>query len=225
MGCTKTKLVKSGSEDITEAKELWMMGRGIMMGYANREDATNKDITEDGWLKSGDLCRIENGYHFIVGREKDLIITAGGENIAPQPIHEKVKGYLPIISQVLLLGDKQKFVSTFLTLAVEVNNETMEPTNKLSSAARDWCREIAGSSALTVEDVLNGPDTKIMRHIQAGIDAANKMSVSRAQKIQKWMILPRDFSIPGGEMGPTMKVKRNYVTKKYQHCLEKIYQG
>jgi len=221
----KTKLVQSGNEDIDEAKELWMWGRSIMMGYANREDATKKDVTEDGWLKSGDLCRIENGYHFIVGREKDLIITAGGENIAPQPIHEKVKEYLPIISQVLLLGDKQKFVSTFLTLAVEVDTETLEPTNKLSSAARDWCREVAGSSAVTVDDVLNGPDAKVMRHIQAGIDAANRMAVSRAQKIQKWMVIPRDFSIPGGEMGPTMKVKRNYVTKKYQHCLEKIYQG
>ena len=125
---------------MTEAEELWIAGRHIMMGYLNREDATRKDMTEDGWLKTGDLVSIDqDGFHFIVGREKDLIITAGGENIAPQTIHDAVKEKLPVISQVLLLGDKQKFVSTFLTLAVEVNPDTLEPSNKLSSAARDWC--------------------------------------------------------------------------------------
>merc|ERR1719222_1602949 len=78
--------------------------RPIMMGYAGRQDATRKDMTEDGWLRSGDLVSIDNeGFHAIVGREKDLIITAGGENIAPQPIHDLVKEQLPIISQVLLL--------------------------------------------------------------------------------------------------------------------------
>merc|ERR1712021_231629 len=122
-------------------------------------------------------------------------------------------------SQVLLLGDKQKYISSFLTLAVEINPDTMEPSNRLTSAARDWCRDVAGSPATTAEDVLKGPDSRVMRAIQTGIDRANKESVSRAQVIQKWMVLPRDFSIPGGEMGPTMKVKRNYVTKKYQHCI------
>ena len=78
-----------------------MWGRHIMMGYIYREDATKKDMSEDGWLRTGDLADIDNeGFHRIVGREKDLIITAGGENIAPQPIHDKVKEALPIISQV-----------------------------------------------------------------------------------------------------------------------------
>ena len=117
-----------------------------MMGYAYREDATRKDMSEDGWLRTGDLADIDNeGYHRIVGREKDLIITAGGENIAPQPIHEEVKKRLPIVSQVLLLGDKQKFVSTFLTLAVDVDPDTMEPSNILTSAAQDWCRKVKSS--------------------------------------------------------------------------------
>lgn len=219
----KSRLVQPSDEEVTESEELWMMGRHIMMGYLNREDATRKDMTEDGWLKTGDLVSIDkDGFHFIVGREKDLIITAGGENIAPQTIHDAVKEKLPVISQVLLLGDKQKFVSTFLTLAVEVNPDTLEPSNKLSSAARDWCRSV-GSNANTVEDCLRGPDHKVMRGIQAGIDAANRQAVSNAQRIQKWMILPRDFSLPGGEMGPTMKVKRGAVTKKYQSAVEKIY--
>ena len=74
-----------------------------------------------------------------------------------------------------------------------------------------------------MEDIVNGPDGKVMRGLQAGIDAANREAVSNAQKIQKWMILPRDFSIPGGEIGPTMKVKRQAVTKMYQKQIEKIY--
>lgn len=220
-----SKLVPSSDAEVTDSEELWMSGRHIMMGYLNREDATRKDMTEDGWLKTGDLVSIDqDGFHFIVGREKDLIITAGGENIAPQTIHDTVKDKLPIISQVLLLGDKQKFISTFLTLSVEVNTDTMEPTNKLSSAARDWCRSV-GSNANTIEDILRGPDNRVMKGLQAGIDAANRQAVSNAQKIQKWMILPRDFSLPGGEMGPTMKVKRGAVTKKYQSAVDKIYQN
>jgi long-chain-fatty-acid--CoA ligase ACSBG len=197
VGCAlpglKSKLTRPGNSEVTEDKELEMWGRNIMMGYANRPDATKKDMSEDGWLKSGDLAAIDSeGFHSIVGREKDLIITAGGENIAPQPIHDQVKAELPVISQVLLLGDKQKFASCFLTLAVEVDTETMEPTGRLSSAARDWCQSV-GSKATTVQELLEGPDIAAMRAIQAGIDKANKMATSNAARIQKWMVIPRDF--------------------------------
>jgi len=218
-----SQLIKAGNEEVTDDKELMMWGRHVMMGYVNREDATRKDMTEDGWLKSGDLVSIDpDGFHFIVGREKDLIITAGGENVAPQPIHDHVKEQLPVISQVLLIGDKQKFLSCLLTLAVEVDPDTLEPSGRLSSAAKDWCRS-QGSQANTVQDVLEGPDLAVMRGIQAGIDRANRQAVSNAQRIQKWMVIPKDFSIPGGEMGPTMKIKRIAVTKKYAASIDKIY--
>ena len=138
---TKLLHFQSTDAEVTDAKELCMWGRHVMMGYAYREDATRKDMTEDGWLRTGDLVEIDpEGFHFIVGREKDLIITAGGENVAPQPIHDAVKAKLPVISQVLLLGDKKKFCSTFLTLAVEVDPDTMEPSSQLTPAALDWCR-------------------------------------------------------------------------------------
>ena len=80
-----------------------------------------------------------------------------------------------------------------------------------------------GSDASTVKDIMKGPDAKVMKAIQAGIDAANKEAASNAQKIQKWMIIPRDFSIPGGEIGPTLKVKRQQVVKMYQKQINKIY--
>jgi len=218
----KIKLERSSDPEI-EAGEIWGWGRNIMMGYLNRQDATQKDMTDDGWFKTGDLGEIDrDGFHFIVGREKDLIITGGGENVAPKLIQEKIQEELPIIAHALVLGDKQKFISCFLTLAVEVNPDTMEPSRRLTSAAIEWCRSI-GSTANTVTDVLKGPDSRIMRGIQAGIDRANKKAVSNASRVQKWMVLPQDFSVPGGELGPTLKVKRQYITKRYQKSIEKIY--
>ena len=101
MGSCMSKLSTPSNTDITEDKELCMWGRHVMMGYKDREDATRKEMTEDGWMRSGDLFKIDSDdYHYIVGRAKDLIITSGGENIAPQPIQEAVKRELPCVSQV-----------------------------------------------------------------------------------------------------------------------------
>jgi len=219
----KSKLSTPGNADITDDKELCMWGRHVMMGYKDREDATRKEMTEDGWMKSGDLFTIDSdGFHYIVGRDKDLIITAGGENIAPQPIQEAIKTELPCVSQVLILGDKQRFLSCFLTLLVDVNLETMEPTKTLTGAAKDWCRSV-GSGANTVDDILGGPDRNVMSAIQNGLDRVNGKAVSNAQRIQKWTVIPNDFSLPGGELGPTMKVKKNVVAKKYKNCIDNIY--
>lgn len=218
----QSKLVKSDDPEV-EDSELWMWGRNIMMGYLNREDATKKDMTPDGWMKSGDLAVIdENGFHFIVGREKDLIITAGGENVAPAPIQAAIKQELPIIGNALLLGDKLKFLSCFLTLAVDINMDTLEPSNNLTPNARAWCQSV-GSNATTVEQIIKRPDTRVMAAIQAGIDRVNAVAPSNAQRIQKWMVLPKDFSQPGGEIGPTMKLKRKAITQKYDKSIGKIY--
>ena len=98
----------------------------------------------------------------------------------------------------------------------------MEPKSKLERNTLEWCKE-QGSKAETLDDVLRGPDTIVMEAIQAGIDRYNKKATSNAQKIQKWTILPTDFSIPGGEIGPTMKVKRHFVMKKYCDNVDKLY--
>ena len=107
-------LHQSDNDSIDTERELWTWSRSVMMGYAGREDATLKDMTEDGWLKTGDLVREEQGFHFIVGREKDLIITAGGENVAPQPINERVLDNLPIISQVASLRSQETYQTELL---------------------------------------------------------------------------------------------------------------
>ena len=150
-----------------------------MMGYAYREDATRKDMTEDGWLRTGDLADIDNeGYHRIVGREKDLIITAGGENVPPVLIEDSIIEELPCLSNAMLIGDRRKFLSCLLTLKVEVDADTLEPTDKLASAAVDWCKEI-GSKAKTVDEAINDP--AVTKAIQSSMDRVNGNATSNAQ--------------------------------------------
>ena len=123
--------------------EFCMWGRNVMMGYLGREDKTSEDIDPEGWLHSGDLAtKDKDGFYFITGRIKELLITAGGENIAPCPIEDNIKAELPIVSNAILIGDKQKFLTTFLTLKTVVDPKTEEPTRELMPAAVDWCKEL-----------------------------------------------------------------------------------
>ena len=159
----------------------------------------------------------------IKGRIKEMVITAGGENIAPTPIEDTIKEMLPCLSNVIVIGDKKKFLSCFLTF--KNNNTPMEmPTDSLSPAAIDWCRS-AGSNATKVSDILSDPDKNqtLMAAVQDGIDRANERAVSRAACVQKWAILPLDISIPTGELGPTLKLKRFAFTKKYTDEIENFY--
>lgn len=202
--------------------EICMWGRHIMMGYLNREDKTTEDVDEEGWMHSGDLGRQDSdGFLFITGRKKELIITAGGENVAPVPIEENIKTELPCIANAILIGDRQKFLSVFLTFKVEMDNDN--PTNNLTAGAKEWCESVAGRKVSTIEDILSGPDAKIMAAIQMGIDRANKKAVSNAARVQRWTILPNDVSIPGGELGPTLKLKRFYFNKKYTDSIDNLY--
>lgn len=203
--------------------EICMDGQNVMMGYLRTEDKTKDTIDESGWLHTGDVGKIDaDGFLFITGRIKEIIITAGGENVAPVPIEDTLKENLPIISNCMLIGDKKKFLSILITLKVNVDPSTGEPLNTLTKSVVEWCRSI-GSSSTTVDDIINGPDVDVMCAIQDAIDKTNKVAPSNAQRVQKWSILPLDFSIPTGELGPTMKLKRIVVTKKYTQTIEKLY--
>ena len=248
-GC-ETRLA---NKDADGNGEICMKGRNLMMGYLNREDKTTEDIDQDGWLHSGDIGSIDaNGFIFITGtdfinyihkalcffstmicstyddlyiagRIKELIITAGGENVAPIPIEEKIKECLPCISNCILIGDKQKYLSCFLSFKVVVDRDNNDmPTNALTPETVEWCRSI-GSNATKVTDILNGPDAAVLNGIQAGIDKANKAAISRASVVQKWTVLPLDISLPTGELGPTLKLKRFAFNKKYDHAIERLY--
>ncbi|XP_041852220.1 long-chain-fatty-acid--CoA ligase ACSBG1 isoform X2 [Melanotaenia boesemani] len=218
-GC-QYKLANVDSEGIGE---ICFWGRNIFMGFLNMEDKTREALDEDGWLHSGDLGKIdEEGFLYITGRIKELIITAGGENVAPVPIEEAIKKELPIISNAMLIGDKRKFLSMLLTLKCCSNAETMEPTEELSMEAVEFCRQ-QGSQACKVSDITGRRDKEVYDAIQEGIDRVNSVAISNAQRIQKWAILGKDFSVSGGELGPTMKLRRPVVLKMYHEIIESLY--
>ena len=206
--------------------EIIMSSRNIMMGYLFNEEKTKEAIDEEGWLHSGDLgTELDDGYFKVTGRLKELIITAGGENVAPIPIEETIKKELPCISNAMVVGDRRKFLSCLLTIKVEVDSETMEPKEDLASASKDWCKEVPNCKVTKLQEVLTPGEVngKIMKAIQEGIDRVNGQAVSNAQKVQKWTILPTDFSVPGDELGPTLKLKRHTVCKKYSAYIESLY--
>ncbi|XP_006126863.1 long-chain-fatty-acid--CoA ligase ACSBG2 isoform X1 [Pelodiscus sinensis] len=218
-GC-RTMIYKPDSDG---SGEICFSGRHIFMGYLNMEDKTKEAIDEEGWLHSGDLGKHDkNGFLYITGRIKELIITAGGENIPPVPIEDAVKEAVPIISNLMLIGDKAKFLSMLLTLKCNVDGETGEPEDDLTPDVIAYCLKL-GSKATKVSDIVGGKDKAVYAAIQKGITSVNEKATSNAQKIQKWALLEKDFSIAGGQLGPTMKLKRPVVMKMYKDQIDQFY--
>lgn len=218
-GC-KTKLQ---SPDEEGNGEICLWGRHVFMGYLNMADKTEEALDAEGWLRSGDLGkRDQNGFLFITGRIKELIITAGGENVPPVPIEDAVKEHVPLISNAMLIGDKRKFLSMLLTVKCQVNGEMGVPEDELTPEVIELCRKL-GSTATRVSDLTGGKDRAVYTAIQEGINRVNEKATSNAQRIQKWIILDKDFSITGGELGPTMKLKRPVVVKMYKEQIENFY--
>ena len=205
--------------------EIALWGRGITMGYLNKEKATLELIDSDGWVASGDLGSIdEQGMIYIGGRDKEILITSGGEKVAPLTIESAIKEELPCISQAIVVGERQKFLSVLITFKVEIDPHTNLPTDQLAPAVIRWLSTI-GCTAQTVTDVLCSTNKFVIEEaIQAGIDNANKRAQKRPAQVKKWKVLSADFSIPTGELGPTMKLKRQAIAKKYAKEIASFYQ-
>ncbi|XP_071339712.1 long-chain-fatty-acid--CoA ligase ACSBG2-like isoform X2 [Trachinotus anak] len=217
-GC-KTKLE---NPDKDGNGEICFWGRNVFMGYLNMPDKTVEALDQDGWLHSGDLGRHDQKeFLYITGRIKELIITAGGENIPPVPIEDALKAEVPIISNAMLLGDKLKFLSMLLTLKCVVDDNG-EPTDELSPEALDFCQQ-HGITATKVSEIIAKKEPGVYKAIQEGIERINAKATSNAQKVQKWVIVERDFSVSGGELGPTMKLRRPIVVKMYQEKINELY--
>ncbi|XP_078530562.1 long-chain-fatty-acid--CoA ligase ACSBG2-like [Lissotriton helveticus] len=203
--------------------EICFGGRDIFMGYLNMVEKTMEALDEEGWLHTGDIGKLDqDGFLYITGRIKELVITAGGENIPPVPIENALKKEVPIISNSMLVGDKRKFLSMLVTLRCTTDPNTEGPGDDLTPGAIRFCQQL-GSRAARVSEVVRSKDPAIYKAIQEGLDRVNKKAVSRAHRVHKWAILDKDFSIEGGELGPTMKVKRPVILKKYEMIIDEFY--
>jgi len=211
---------------ISDDNEILLKGRSIMMGYLNNVEKTLETFTTDGYLKTGDLGSLVMGNNGktnilkITGRKKELIITAGGENIAPVPIEDKIKYSCPIISNIILIGDKKKFLSVLITLRVVIDEDTLLPTEELDNNCKIALKKI-GIESTNLNEIID--NISVINLIQKSIDEYNTTAVSRAQRVQKFKILNTDFSVPGGELTETQKLKRTVVTNKYDNEINNLY--
>ncbi|CAH1639733.1 unnamed protein product [Spodoptera littoralis] len=218
-----TETMFGGSTSPNGPGEIMMRGRHVFMGYLCDEAKSKEAIDAEGWLHSGDIGRVDsNGLLYITGRIKELLITAGGENVAPVLIEQAVQAELLHIGYAVLIGDQRKFLSILLTLKAKVNSETSEALDDLDNETRKWVASL-GSKATKISEIVNSKDPAVHKAIEEGITRANKHAISNAQKIQKFAILPADFSVHSGELGPTLKVKRNVVYEKYKDIIENFY--
>ena len=210
--------------------EIFSRGRCIAMGYLFDKEKTLETFDDDGWLHTGDKGFIDaGGFYTIVGRIKEIIITAGGENVAPVNIEGEIKKELPdIISNIMVVGEQRKFLTCLITLKVKPDPETLAPTDILEDDAREWVKEVSGEDVETVQQVLKLLEWdkwgKMAMAIDEGIERANKRAVSRAAMVQKWTIVPREFSVSGGELSPSLKLKRFEVMEMYKNEITEMYE-
>jgi long-subunit acyl-CoA synthetase (AMP-forming) len=202
----KAGFILPGSElKIAEDGEICMRGQHVFKGYYKDPESTAAAIDAEGWLHSGDIGVIDaEGFLSITDRKKDLLITAGGENVAPQLIEAELKA-IPGVAQAVVVGDRMKYLAALLTLDAE----------KLPSVA-----ETAGSPARTVEEARHCG--KLKSYIEGQVAVVNQR-LARVQTIKRWVIVPGDFSIEGGELTPTMKIKRKVIREKYSKEIESLY--
>jgi long-chain acyl-CoA synthetase len=175
-----------------------------MAGYYKDEKATKETVDEDGWLHSGDVGEFnEHNYLKITDRKKDLIITAGGKNIAPQEIENKIK-FHSLISQVVVIGDRRPFLTALVTLDEE--------------KAPGWAKEqgIDGDTAAIAAH------ERTLKEIESAINEVNN-SLAKVEGVKKFRVLERDFLQEENEITPTMKVKRKSIGEIYADVIEDMY--
>ena len=189
---------------IAEDGEILVKSPSVFKGYYKNPEATAETI-RDGWLYSGDVGEIdEDGYLKITDRKKDIIVTAGGKNITPQYIENKLK-FSPYINDAVVIGDKRKFISALIMID-EDNVVKYAQDNKVQFS--------------TYKDLTQSPE--INKLIQKEVDAVNE-TLARVEQIKKFTILPKKLYEEDGEVTPTMKVKRNYVNKAFGDLIEAMY--
>uniref|UniRef100_A0A8D2DUI2 long-chain-fatty-acid--CoA ligase n=1 Tax=Sciurus vulgaris TaxID=55149 RepID=A0A8D2DUI2_SCIVU len=218
-------LTKIKEEDKEGVGHICIWGRNVFMGYLNDKEGTQKMMDSYGWMDTGDLGFLDvNSFLYVVGSIKDTITLRSGERINPYPIEKRVRTHLPIVRYVVVVGQDAPYLCALLTLKCQINSETGEPRTTLTSEAIAFCRKLRSQST-RLTDILHRRDPLVMEFISQGIEAANAEAPSESAKIIKWTILDNDFSVGGGELGITTKLKRAVVAKLYQAEIDSFYQG
>lgn len=192
---------------ISEDGELLIKGPAVFKEYNNRPDLTKAAFTEDGWFKTGDLGSLDrDGYLRITGRMKEVIVTAGGKNVVPSILEDSLRGH-PLISQVLVVGEKRPYIGALITLDAE-----MLPL---------WLKN-KGLPTMTVAEAASHPE--IRASLSKAIERANE-GVSRAESIRKFDVLTTDFTEANGLLTPSLKLKRSDTLKRYASSIDDLYGG
>jgi long-chain acyl-CoA synthetase len=190
---------------IAEDGEVLIRGPIVMDGYWQNQAANDEVFDSERWFKSGDLGKLDDeGFLYIVGRKKELIVTAGGKNVAPAVLEDRLRAH-PLVSQCMVVGDNQPFIAALVTVDPD--------------ALKLWIANNKKDGA-SLADLVNDPD--LIAVIQTAVDEANK-AVSKAESIRKFTLLPTDFTIAGGHLTAKLSVKRHVVAKEFAKEIDALF--
>ena len=191
---------------IADDGEVQIRGKTIFPGYWQNEKATAEAFTEDGWFRSGDIGELDDeGFLTITGRAKEIIVTAGGKNVAPAVLEDRLRSHL-IIGQSMVVGDGKPFVAALIT----IDDETFGP----------WKERHGKPADATVADLKDDPD--LIASVQRAVDDAN-LAVSRAESIRKFRILDSDFTQEQGHLSAKLGIRRSVLAKEFASDIEALY--
>ncbi|HEU5417953.1 MAG TPA: long-chain fatty acid--CoA ligase [Streptosporangiaceae bacterium] len=191
---------------IADDGEILIKGPNVFPGYWQNKAATAEVLGDDGWLRTGDLGSLDDeGFLRVTGRKKELIVTAGGKNVAPAVLEDRLRAH-PLVSQCMVVGDGRPFIACLVTL----DPESLE----------HWKQQRGRPASETVADLAGDPE--LIAEIQGAVDEANK-AVSRAESIRKFVILGVDFTEETGHLTPSLKVKRSVVAADFATQIEALY--
>ena len=203
--------------------EIQFRGRHVMAGYYKNPEATADTMTEDGWLKSGDLGKVDmDGFVYVTGRLKEIYVSSAGKNIAPLVIEETMKS-IPMISQCMLIGDNRKFCSALFTLDVGAILRDVHGLDGATEVPKDPSKQLAKLAELGHDlSEYTAVGSPTYAQLQAAVTELNR-KFSNPEQVKKFTVLPRDLSVDDGELTPTLKIRRKQIRENWSSEIEEMY--
>jgi long-chain acyl-CoA synthetase len=189
---------------VADDGEVLVRGGQVFRGYWNNPGATDEVFTSDGWLSTGDLGEIDDeGFLRITGRKKEIIVTAGGKNVSPTLLEDRIRAH-PLVSQCMVVGDGEPFIAALVT----IDQEALEP----------WAEQRGKTADL--RELLEDPDLRA--EVQTAVDQANK-AVSQAESVRNFRILADDWTEESGQLTPSLKLRRGVVLRECGEAVDALY--